>query len=451
VNVKSDIKTRENVFRSILANVTKSSFVRNLLIVMSGTALAQILGYALSPIISRLFSPSDFGVFGSFYAIVNIIAAGLTLDYGLAIVLPREKNDAANLFALSCLSTLIISAGCLIVTLLSPGLIKNLIKAPGSWVLVLFIIAIFVSGINQTFQAWSVRVKAFKQTSASQVIRSLSTNGTQVGLGYLKGGATALILTSILGDILASANLAAVVLRDFRMMRESIHWGRMKQLAKEYRDFPIYSASMSVVNTLSLGLPIILLTRFYGIAVAGAYAFGSKIIQAPMGLIQRPLRQVLYQKACETHNEGGRLLTLYLKFTIGLFAVALLPSLVIMIWGPQLFMWIFGTQWHLAGVFTQSLILWFMFMFCNLPADLCTRIARMQRTMAIFDVALLAVRTAALYLGGKYLSAVHTVLLFSIVGAGMNAIYIVIIGFALKKRESETTWRGILNAIKEGQ
>jgi len=69
-----------------------------MLIVMSGTALAQIIGFALTPIISRLFTPADFGIFGSFSAIVGVVLAGITLDYSQAIMLPKEKNDALDLF-----------------------------------------------------------------------------------------------------------------------------------------------------------------------------------------------------------------------------------------------------------------------------------------------------------------------------------------------------------------
>jgi lipopolysaccharide exporter len=445
-----DFRNLGKNLRSIISNIRRSSFVKNLLIVMSGTALAQILGYGLSPLISRLYSPSDFGAFGAFYAVISIVAALLTMDYSLAIMLPRNKDDAMNLFALSCVSTFIISAICLVICLLAPGYVQRLIKAPRSWILVLLILGILADGVNQACQAWCVRVKSFKHTSASQVVRSISTNGTQLGLGYLKGGSPALVFAGVLGDTLASANLVRIVSKDLREMKDAVGWKRIWQLARDYRDFPMYSASMNFVNSLSLGLPIFLLTHHFGIAVAGAYAFGVRILSAPMNLVQRALKQVLYQKASETHNAGGRLLLLYLKFTAGLFALGLLPALVFMIWAPDIFAWIFGAQWRTAGVFARSLILWLLFAFCNLPADLCARIARMQRKVFLYNLVLLVLRTVSLMVGGLYLSASNTVMLFSIVGAVMNVIFICMIGFSLKKRDGETDWKGILADLKEG-
>jgi O-antigen/teichoic acid export membrane protein len=436
--------------QQIGSKLKKSSFIKNVFIVMSGTALAQVLGFVLSPIISRLYSPSDFGAFGSFNAVMSIVAAGITLDYSQAIILPKKREEAFNIFVLSCLSTVLIGVCCLAICISAPASIQKLLKTNSVWIIVVLIAGILVTGINQACQAWNVRVKAFKYTSASQVVRSLTANGTQVGLGFLKNGAFGLIFASVLGDLLATLNLAKVVSRNFRELRTSVHWSLIKQLAKEYRDFPMYSASKNVINSLSLGLPIFILTHFYGIAVAGAYAFGMRLLQTPMGFVLTALRQVLYQKAAETHNNGERLVPLYLKITVGLFSVALLPSLVLFIWAPQIFSWVFGAQWRLAGVLAQSLILWLMFLFCNLPAVLFARIIRMQRKLFFFDLIVLIARALVLIAGGLYLSAPHTVMAFSIVGAVMNVIFIFIIGYALHKKECEPAMDEILGPMKKG-
>lgn len=450
MSISSKIRASKALIAGILKKLKTSAFVKNVLIVMSGTVLAQIISFALSPIISRLYSPADFGVFGSFSAVLSVIAAGLTLDYSQAIMIPKQDNEAINLFMLSFLSTISISACCLVACLLAPALIRSLMKTSGFWILALLVIGILVNGLNQTFQAWCVRVKSFKHTSASQVIRSVSSNGTQIGLGYLGGGPLALIFSTNLGEVLASLNLGRVVLRDLRNLRPVIKWKGLWRLAISYHDFPLYSASINVINTLSMSLPVLLLTQYYGIAVAGSYAFGMRMLSTPLGFIMRSLRQVLYQKACETHSHGGRLVPLYVKFTVGLFALALVPSVIFMIWAPRLFTWVFGTQWLTAGQFAQSLVIWTLFMFSNLPADLFVRIIRMQRKMFIFDVTLLAARTAVLVAGGLYWPASKTILLFSVVGAIMNIIFIAIIGYAVMRKEGDITFKGILNGLKEG-
>jgi O-antigen/teichoic acid export membrane protein len=407
---------------------------------MSGTAVAQAIGFALSPVVSRLFTPTDFGIFGTFNVIAGIITAAVTLEYSQAIMLPPKKEDALNLFAFSLACAMSISFLVILFCTVAPARVNALMKTHGFLPLAFLVLATLAAGVNEACQAWSVRVKAFKHTSASQIIRSVSSSGMRIGLGYFKAGATGLIISSILANILATLNLLRVLLPDIAAFRNRIRWQTMKKLASEYRDFPMYSASQSVINAISSGLPVLLLTRYFGIAVAGAYAFGGNVLQLPMGFVLTALRQVLFQKACENQHEGKRVSALYIKTTVGLFATALLPSAVLIIWGPQLFSWVFGSQWLFAGKLAQSLIIWLAVSFCNLPAVLFAKIIRIQRFVFFYDIALLIMRSLALVIGGLYFNAQQTVLLFALVGSVMNAYLIVHVGRVVIKSEGSMDW-----------
>lgn len=405
---------------------------------MSGTALAQIIGFGLMPIISRLFTPADFGVFGSFNAVVGVIAAGVTLDYSQAIMLPKEKSDALHLLFIALISTVIITLLCALACLIAPASIMELIKAPNTWILALLVFAIAITGINISLQSWCVRVKAFKHTSASQVIRSLSSNGMQVGFGFLKTGPVGLIISGILADLFASIILFRIFLFDLKQSVQQIKLSRIKELAREYRDFPMYSASQNVINALSSGLPVLLLTYYFGIVVAGAYAFGLRLLATPMGLVTRALRQVLFQKASETQHQGGSLISLYVKVTISLFALGILPTIILIIWSPEIFSFIFGVQWHTAGIYARWLILWMLFVFCNIPAVLFARLIRIQKTVFFYDMVLLAARASILVIGGIYFTALQSIALFSLVGAIMNFLLIILVGFSVNNTNTYT-------------
>ena len=417
----------------------KSAFIRNTLLVMSGTAIAQLIGFSLSPIISRLFSPSDFGVFGSFNSISGVVAAVATLEYVQAIFLPKEKSDAINLFVISCVSTSVICLLCLMLCMIAPMVVNGLMRTNGVWALVLLIAAIAAAGFNQACQAWCVRAKAFKATSASQVVRSVSANGMQLGFGSYGAGAVGLVVGGVVADMFANISLARMLISDLLALRNRITWRRMKELAWEYRDFPMYAASQNIIWALSQGIPVLLLTYFFGIAVGGAYAFGVRILQAPMGLVLRALRQVLFQKASETHHQGGNLARLYTRTTVALFALVLFPALALFFWAPQLFSLMFGAQWLTAGEFARGLIVWLMFAFCNLPAVLFAQIIRIQHTVLICDVVELAVKILVLAFGGRYLNAFQTVLLFSLTGAARNAILILVVGYAVMNNGGRTS------------
>jgi O-antigen/teichoic acid export membrane protein len=142
------------------------------------------------------------------------------------------------------------------------------------------------------------------------------------------------------------------------------------------------------------------------------------------------------------------MISLYVKVTVTLFALAFFPSLILFVWAPQIFTFIFGAQWHTAGEFARSIILWMLFVFCNLPAVLFARIIRIQRTVFIYDLFLLAGRIVVLVLGGIYLTALQCVMLFSIVGAIMNLFLILLVGYNLMKKEGGTTWGNFRNALQ---
>lgn len=436
--MKAYIENPVNQSKRTLLRLKQSSFFKNMLVVMSGTAVAQAIGFALMPVISRLFSPSDFGAFGVFSAVLSVIGAVVSLDYTQAMMLPKKESDAMNLFFISCLSTFSVTCLCLLFCLLFPSTANSLMKTTSFAVLVLSIIGVLMTGVNQSCSAWCIRVKAFKATATSQVIRSLTNSGTQMGLGLLKSGAPGLILGLILAEIIATFNLLRILIPDIKNLRHEIKWMQMKQMMKEYRDFPLYSATPSLIDALSRGLPVLILTHFYGIAIAGAYAFSTRIIQAPTAIITNSLRQVLFQKASEVNNASGRLLPLYVKATAGLFGMAILPALIIALWGPSIFTWIFGRQWHTAGQFSSFLILWLAVMFCNTPAILFSRIIRIQREMFLWQLFMHVARIVALITSGVYLSALPAIIVFSLVGLAMNILIILVVGYNLMKREGVT-------------
>ena len=182
---------------------------------------------------------------------------------------------------------------------------------------------------------------------------------------------------------------------------------------------------------------MLVLTHYFGIAVAGAYAFGIRLIEAPMSLIMSALRQVLFQRAGEMQHQGLGLSQLFVKTTAGLFALGFLPALFLGICAPDLFSWVFGAQWRAAGEFARYLVIWLLFTFCNLPAVLFARLIRIQRAVFVYNVVLLLVRVAALVVGGLYLTALQTVAIFSVIGGLMNLVLILLVGRALVRREGQ--------------
>jgi O-antigen/teichoic acid export membrane protein len=429
-------ETDRQFFKDIrIKHLKKGSFLHNLSIVMSGTAIAQLIGIALMPVVSRLFTPGDFGIFGSYNSVLGVITAIVTLQYTQAIMLPKKRSDALDLFFATCFSVVIITLFCLLSGLIIPETIQNIIKVNTSWFVFLLPVSALAFGFKQALQSWCIRIKAFTTTSKSQIIQSLSSIMIWLISGWFGAGAWGLIIGSIFAQFIASANLLHRFKQDHARNGSGFRWERVKSAAVKYRDFPLYSAPQNLMNALSQGLPVLLLGHFYGITIAGAYAFGMKILQVPANFILRPLRQVLFQKASELENHGQSIYPLFIKSTCGLMALAFLPSLIIFIWAPDIFSWVFGKEWLTAGTYVRWLILWIFISFSNVPSVLFARIMRQQRNLFLFECLVLSSRAIVLIAGGLYWSEMKTIISFSLLGFALNLSLILWIWFILFKRE----------------
>jgi O-antigen/teichoic acid export membrane protein len=403
----------------------RGSFVRNFLVVFSGSSGALLMGLLLLPVVSRFFTSEDFGVYGSFNSVLGILAAFATLQYSQAIMLPRSTVDALHLLIVSCAAVVIIGFLCGITVVVFSSAARSLLHAPRGWLPGLLPLAAVAGGLNTSFQAWCVRAKAFRRTSASQIVGALALNGAWFAAGVAHAGGAGLVSGTVFSGIAAASNLSAIIRRDLRRMRKSLSWARTKELIREYRDFPIYSTPQNVMNALSQGLPVLLLGKFYGLEIAGFYAFGMKVLSAPLASIQTALRQVLFQRSCEIQNQGGDLKRLFAKATGGLFSMVLLPSLILMAWAPRIFAIVFGSRWQEAGGFARWLILWVSIGFCNVPAVLLARVLRQQRNLFLFECLVLTSRTSALIIGGRLWPAQQTIAVFSLIGFALNAGFII--------------------------
>lgn len=414
-------------------------FIKNLATVMAGTLAAQALNLAVVPVLSRLYTPADFGVFGSFTAVLAVLTAAATLQFAQAVVLPRDEDDAARLFLLSCLATVGLAGLCLIVCCLRADAVLGLFMLPGrTWLLWLLPVAVLAVGFNQALLAWSVRGKTFRWNAASQVVRAGVAGGLQLLLGMIGSAASGLVGGAIAGETASGASLYGVVsTSDRRRFRANASWRKLVNTAREYRDFPLYATPQNLINAASQGIPVVLLAYYFGAAAAGCYAVAMRLLQAPVNLVLNALRQVLLQKATEAHNQGQPLMPIFRKITAGLAAVMAVPAAVGFIFAPWLFAQALGAKWAEAGQYARWLIPWLALSFCNVPAVLFGRILRQQRNLLIYDLLLLILRTGALVAGGMLLSPIQTVALFSLVGSAFNLGIVIWVGFRVAGRDRE--------------
>jgi lipopolysaccharide exporter len=411
------------------------SFKANVLTLMTGTAIAQMITVAISPVLTRLFTPEAFGALGVYLSLVAIVGAVVTLRFDQALMLPKDTEIAAVLFWNSMLSVGVISGFSFLGCVLFFKPLLSILKVR-EWPAVIFLLplSLIFIGTYATLNSWSTRQKKFGRSSISQVVRSLAASGVQVFSGLLKAGPLGLIGGALTGDCFAALALAWQVKRDdWPILRRSCCWDKMKCAARQYREFPLFSSTQNLLNAISQNIPLLLLAKFFGPAVAGFYVLGVRGIQIPMNFFLTSLRQVFFQRASELYNQGGDTYALFKRTTISLLALVAIPALAIILFGPGLFAFVLGRQWLVAGEYARWLILWLMLMFANVPAVLFAQIYRKQRSVLIQDICLLALRVLAIVIGGLRSSPLLAVVLYSLVGVIFNLFTIFWVGSFLRK------------------
>jgi len=328
--------------------INRYDFLKNVMVLLSGSSIALLIPFLITPILTRFFTPENFGLWGTYSAVVGIFAVIACGRYELALLLPKEEKKAMNMYAGALLISLLLSIFLLIPIYFFGKSFSEKVGFPdlSNW-LYIVPIALFTNGIIQASNYWHNRNKKFNVLSVGRIIQSSSTASSNLAIGkftYFPGG---LIVSTVLGQILLSI-FYVVRMRIFSLWRY-VSMAEIKSVLKEYREFPVKSGAGIFLNILKEQIPIFLLGYYFDAVVVGFYTLIIRLFGVPLTLLAGSIGQVYYQKAVEMNNAGKSLFRMYSKTTLRMLAFLALPVAAVMIWGGSIFGFVFGQEWAEAG------------------------------------------------------------------------------------------------------
>jgi O-antigen/teichoic acid export membrane protein len=328
----------------------KSEFSRNALTLMSGTTIAQAIPIVISPILTRIYTPEDFGIFGLYIAIVSVLSASTTGKYELAIMLPKRDKDALNIASFSIIMTLMVSLLFAFIVYIYNTDISSLLHNPNISLWLYFLpISLFLSGIYQILFFWNNRKKEYKLLANSTILQSSSIGITNLALSllhFLNG----LILGNVLGQIITNILFWK---KSFQKNNYSYPISKLRMLAniRKYYNFPLYSMPMSILNSMSSNIIIYSLSIFFNPLLLGYYYLSQRVLNTPLTIISSSLSSFFFQSVAHLERKKH----LYLKtFTYSLLVNTALVT-PLFLFGAEIFSFIFGSQWQRAGEIAQIL------------------------------------------------------------------------------------------------
>lgn len=362
---------------------------------MTGTGLAQAITILFSPVLTRIFTPEEFGIFYLFSAIADIVFVPATGKYELATLIPEEDKEATNTMWTAGILATFSSILLLILIYLLKERIGNWVNEPLIIPYLYWLpVFVFIRGWMLSFHYWHNRQKRFKIITGSKILEVSTNVFSRIGLGLMNFGTTGLIVGVLLGRVTTLSNYFYFWKKKDASFFPNFSTSSFFKQLKRFKNFPINMVPAGLFNISSIQLPNILIKLFYTATTLGHYGFMNRIIRTPMGIIGKSFDEVFKQKASEELRIVGNCKNIFYKTLKKLLILSILPFTLFYFIAPPLFDFVFGSEWRIAGeyarIFTIPLFINFSvsslssIFYLKEKTRLFSRLNLLQLTLVIF-------------------------------------------------------------------
>ena len=357
-------KMSENVFdipisKKFVQFIHDNPWYNGVIVLGSGTVVAQVIGILSMPVITRLYIPSDLGILAVYSSILAIVAGVASFRYEFAIPLSKQDEDAANLFILCLLLLIGTSIGFTIIVVFAGKFFVELfhLDSIGPFLLLL-IVGFFGLGLYTILNYWAVRQKDYRRITYTRLNQSAWGAASKILLGALSFGPFGLLIGYIISQIAGIGTFfRALFEKDTEIFRH-VSIAGIKAAAKEFWSFPAFNFPGLVLSTISMQLPPLILLAIYDTQVVGLYYLAYGLLVLPGSVIGSSIGQVFHGEVATMYRQGSsELYSFYLKTVKHLTFIAIPVIGTLALLAPIIFPVIFGEVWIDAGYYCLPLAL----------------------------------------------------------------------------------------------
>ncbi|MHA6513703.1 lipopolysaccharide biosynthesis protein [Tessaracoccus sp. Z1128] len=390
----------------------RHEFAKHVLTLMTGTAFAQVLGLLIYPIVTRVYSAAEMGVFNLLAAVVGFLITIAGLRYEYAIVPARSDDEARTLISLTTRTNTAVSVTATVLLLIFAEQVAGLLNTPrlADW-LWLAGPMVFLAAQVIILTQWLNRKKYYRFASSNQISQSLTMSASRVGLGFAGGNALGLVGSQMFGHFVALLRLIRRVGPEVRGPLT----GRRRDVAKKYRRMPLLNGPNAMIDAIRLnGIPL-LNGRFFSLEAIGNFGVAWLLIQAPLALINGALSQVFFQRMSVTPR--GEMFSLVKRSLIRSLLLGIVPFALIFFLAPRLLPWVLGNDYVLVGDIAAVLVPWLFLNLATSPVSMLFIVVHKQATMLVFSIAYMVTPLTIMWF--YHPSIVETMTVVSLAMAGL--------------------------------
>lgn len=401
-----------------------SEYVKNILTMMTGAFISQLILIAGSLVITRIYTPEDLGIIALFLSIANILTVISTVQYQHAVILPKNNNDAYNLAFYTCVIVIVF---CVILTIIIYPLIEKISIFFGQNEFELWLYwlppMIILNAFFYIFRSWLIRVKNFKQITSATIFKSLILNLVIISGGIYSKDPIYFLIGNLLAQLFETFFLFSKIKREKIISNTKV----VNKILSRYSNFPKYQLPSALVNNYTSQNPIILLNFFFGTSTIGYFALTRRVLALPIKLIANTTKEVYKQKATEEFNRFGNCKKSFNQTFKLLFISSFVPLIILFFLSPFIFSFLFGPEWEKSGIYARYLLIMFCLQFSVSPLSYTLFIRDRQKYDLYWQIGLLVLTTTGILIGAYYNSADIAIICFSVAYSLMYLIYLKLI------------------------
>lgn len=333
-----------------------SEFLSNTIILIAGTVIAQAIPLLIHPFLRRLYSPEDFGAFAIYFNIISIIIFMANFRYEAAIVLPKNDVESTNVLSLSIILTFFFCLLLFVLLLFFNEEFCSLINFPSKYAHFLYLLpfSAMLFSFYQSFNFWLIRKKAFKASSTNKITRRSFEGMIQLSLGYKKYYSGLFI-----GDFIG--NLANVCAGIFQIKKNHfniafVSKNKLMYVLKRYKGFPLNNFLPTLLSALATFLPFFLVNKYYSSSDLGYLDLTRLVLSIPLAFISTTISQVMFQQITSQKNNQLSVISDLKKILYIILGISILEFIVIQLFAPPLFAFVFGEGYHISGEYSKILV-----------------------------------------------------------------------------------------------
>jgi len=359
--------------------VTKSNFVKDILILVGGTGFAQVISFLLTPVLTRIYSPKEYGILGLFTMVVLVLGILPTLQLQNIIIIEKVEDFAKKATGVTIIIASTIAFSLFLILLFTKEYLSTLLNIVEyeNWLLLVPLLT-WTNSIYLLLMSWANRRGNFKLMSVNRIILAIFVPVISILLSYLTKNATGLIIGYILGNFLVT-----FLLIHFFIIREKLNFSfcvaDIKEVLVKYKDFPKFSLPSTIINIFINQIPILMLGKYSSTASVGHFNLSNRTLGMPIVLISSSFNEVFKQRATLEYNKHGKCDRIFLKSFFSLLIISILSFSVFALYGSEIFTFVFGEQWRNAGKYSAIMVPLFIMRFSISPLTYLFVIANKQK------------------------------------------------------------------------